>query len=76
MGGIMVMLILIRYLVTQKRFTHWSQPRTDQSGTETGLSSTTPSSGKIGREKIRSKQGGIYDRWLMIRFFMSFLMLG
>ncbi|KAH7021281.1 uncharacterized protein B0I36DRAFT_334181 [Microdochium trichocladiopsis] len=80
LGSLMVMLILIRYLVTQKKFTQWSMPRTDQSGsdrgTEAGLSyASTSSSKRIGIQKIRSKQGGIYDRWLMIRFFLSFIML-
>ncbi|KXJ86772.1 hypothetical protein Micbo1qcDRAFT_198217 [Microdochium bolleyi] len=81
LGGLTVMLILIRYLVTQKKFTQWSQPKSDQSGNEraaeAGLSYvSTVSTKRIGMQKLRGKSGGIYDRWLMIRFFMAFLMLG
>lgn len=80
LGSILLMLILLRYLVTQKRFTQWSQPKSEQSisdnNTEAGLAySSTISSKRIGIQKIQSKSGGIYDRWLMIRFFMAFLML-
>lgn len=84
-----MMAILVRYVKTKKGFTHWAPPsyQTSSSGgggggtvsstaAQTEFSSTQYSSaaGAVRKPKSARRQG-MHDRWLMVRFTVSFLIL-
>jgi len=86
-GSLLMMAILVRYVKTKKGFTHWAPPsyQTSSSGgggttssaaAQTEFSSTQYSSaaGAVRKPKSARKQG-MHDRWLMVRFTVSFLIL-
>lgn len=79
-GSGLMIAVTIRYIQSRQKFTQWSPPNfnSNTSGSEVGTggswsgtqSSSRPSNGhkSMGRK-------GLYDRWLMVRFTIAFVLL-
>ncbi|KAI1842749.1 hypothetical protein JX266_011070 [Neoarthrinium moseri] len=72
LGAILLLAILGRYIHTRRQFLSWNVPYGHSTGTGTGVGSQYPSRSGATTRRPRS----IYDRWLMIRFSITFVMLG
>jgi hypothetical protein len=76
LGSTLMISILVRYIKTKKKLTHWSPPKYDSGAVSHGTSGT-------GSSAIQSRDGdgrapknqGFHDRWLMVRFCISFVIL-
>ncbi|KAH9886353.1 hypothetical protein F4778DRAFT_477973 [Xylariomycetidae sp. FL2044] len=75
-GSITMVAILCRYIRSRKKFSDWTPPNATSNTSATGESAPSPSSIQTGPKSTRSKQQGIYDRWLMVRFTCAFVVLG
>ena len=74
-GSATVIATLVRYILTRKKLSNW--PGEGSSATAatqgTGMQSTATQS-STGKALV--KKEGLYDRWLMIRFTIAFVILG
>lgn len=68
--------VTIRYVQSRQKFTQWTPPKfnsttTSEGGTMTSGThqSTTPTTSNTSTRK------GLYDRWLMVRFTIAFILL-
>lgn len=68
-GSGLMIAVLIRYIHTRQRFTHWNPPKF-QSTTNSEAGTTTASS-----QRNKGGRRGLYDRWLMVRFTIAFVLL-
>jgi hypothetical protein len=68
-GVILVLSILFRYVNSRRRFLNWSS---GTYGTSSAGASTANSSM---RKPQPSRQRGVYDRWLLVRFTIAFVFL-
>lgn len=73
-GSGLMIAVTIRYVQSRQKFTQWSPPKFNSatSGSEAGTSyaGTTSSRPTNGTGKT-----GLYDRWLMVRFTIAFIVL-
>ncbi|KAH7021386.1 uncharacterized protein B0I36DRAFT_334366 [Microdochium trichocladiopsis] len=84
-GSLLMILILVRYIKTKKGFTHWApasyQNSSNGGGTASSVAgqtefSSTQYSSSVGARKPKSaRKQSFHDRWLMVRFTVSFLIL-
>jgi hypothetical protein len=78
-GSGLMCTILARYLGTKKKITNWSfnnQHSRDQSEAVSGASGSVLYSSATGKSRNNtSEKKSFYDRWLMVRFFVSFVIL-
>ncbi|ORY58485.1 uncharacterized protein BCR38DRAFT_352843 [Pseudomassariella vexata] len=90
-GSSTMIAISCRYVQSRKSFTRWTPPQNSDSALseEMGtmrsgnLQSSTVISGTshsgttttTGRKRPRKRPNGLYDRWLMVRFTIAFVML-
>ncbi|KAJ4389625.1 hypothetical protein N0V93_007096 [Gnomoniopsis smithogilvyi] len=74
-GSGLMIAVTVRYVQSRQKFTQWSPPKFNSgtSGSEAGTSyaGTTASSRPING----SGRTGLYDRWLMVRFTLAFIVL-
>lgn len=72
-SGLMVA-VTIRYVQSRQKFTQWSPPKFNSanSGSDTG---TQNSSQPMSNGKRSGGGKGLYDRWLMVRFSIAFILL-
>lgn len=85
LGSLLMVLISVRYIKTKKGFTNWSPP---SGSTNTGGGTVTSTTGQtdfsstqysstVGARQVKSpRRQGFHDRWLLVRFFVSFAILG
>ncbi|KAI1841801.1 hypothetical protein JX265_009410 [Neoarthrinium moseri] len=75
-GSITMIAILARYVQSRKRFSNWTQGNSsadsNDTSMETALSSTT---GRTGSPIKPQQKRTFYDRWLMVRFTVAFVIL-
>ncbi|KXJ87054.1 hypothetical protein Micbo1qcDRAFT_167787 [Microdochium bolleyi] len=84
-GSVLMILISVRYIRTKKGFTHWAPPSSSTNGGgttssvagQTEFSSTQygSSAGVPSKKSKSSRRPGFHDRWLLVRFFVSFFIL-
>ncbi|KAI0483959.1 hypothetical protein GGR56DRAFT_679322 [Xylariaceae sp. FL0804] len=80
-GSSLMVAILVRYVKTKRKLSHWTPPGgSDNTDRSKGTTSTTRSGPTRTMSTVRSKpkpkKQGIYDRWLMVRFTVAFVVLG
>ncbi|ROV96878.1 hypothetical protein VPNG_09238 [Cytospora leucostoma] len=69
MGSGLMIAVLIRYIHTRQRFTHWNPPKfSSTTNSEAGTTTASSCQNTGGRR-------GLYDRWLMVRFTIAFVLL-
>lgn len=79
-SGLMVA-VTIRYMQSRKKFTQWSPPNYNSatSGSEAGTAGNNYAGGTQSSSRaMTNKSGGmrgLYDRWLMVRFTIAFVLL-
>jgi hypothetical protein len=78
-GSGLICAILTRYIRTKKKITNWNENQQSsnnqsETGASTGSTLYSSSTGKA-RGGVSNQKKGIHDRWLMVRFCVSFLML-
>lgn len=66
--------VTVRYVQSRQKFTQWSPPKFNSgtSGSEAGTSYAGTSSS---RPTHGTGKTGLYDRWLMVRFTLAFIIL-
>lgn len=78
-GSGLMIAVTIKYVLSRQKFTQWSPPKfnsaTTCSGSDPGTytSGTQYSSRSLSSGNARGK--GLYDRWLMVRFTIAFIVL-
>lgn len=74
-GSGLMIAVTVRYVQSRQKFTQWSPPKFNSatSGSEAGTnySGTHNSSRPINN----TGRNGMYDRWLMVRFTIAFILL-
>lgn len=68
-GSSLMIAVLIRYVQTRQKFTQWSPPKFNSTSTSEGGTTTASSQTNTGTRR------GLYDRWLMVRFTIAFVLL-
>lgn len=80
-GSGLMIAVTIRYIQSRQKFTQWSPPNfnSNTSGSEAGtggsLSGTQSSSRPSNNKATSMGRKGLYDRWLMVRFTIAFVLL-
>ncbi len=81
-GCVLMVLILARYVYTKRKFSHWTAdtPSDNIGGVSTleSGSAKSPAPGTTGGSltpTARTRNQGIWDRWLMVRFTIAFVSL-
>lgn len=73
-GTVLVSCILVRYINSRKKFLQWSTANQTFGQVTNGFSSHGLSTNGSGKRKA-APLGGIYDRWLLVRFTIAFVLL-
>lgn len=79
-SSIMMIVILVRYIQSRKRIMNWTPQENGTTATnvtnETSVDTiqTTDTEETVKSRKSARKQG-LYDRWLMVRFTVAFVIL-
>lgn len=68
-GSGLMIAVLIRYVRTRQKFTQWSPPKFNSTTTSEAGTISTSTQNNTGRRR------GLYDRWLMVRFTIAFVIL-
>ncbi|KAI4600421.1 hypothetical protein KJ359_000776 [Pestalotiopsis sp. 9143b] len=77
LGALLLLAILIKYIHTRRQFLSWNvQYGNSTKSTSRGRRGTASNSNNNNRNSVVSERPrGIYDRWLMTRFAITFIML-
>lgn len=67
-GSVLMIAVLGRYIYTRQKFTQWNPPKYNSTTTSEAGTTTTGTQTNKGRR-------GLYDRWLMVRFTIAFVLL-
>ncbi|ROV94061.1 hypothetical protein VMCG_08219 [Cytospora schulzeri] len=67
-GSSLMIAVLVRYVRTRQKFTQWNPPKYNSTTASEAGTTTTGTQTNKGRR-------GLYDRWLMVRFTIAFVML-
>ncbi|ROV92884.1 hypothetical protein VSDG_06356 [Cytospora chrysosperma] len=67
-GSALMIAVLGRYIYTRQKFTQWNPPKYNSTTTSEAGTTTTGTQTNKGRR-------GLYDRWLMVRFTIAFVLL-
>ncbi|KAH6640081.1 hypothetical protein BKA67DRAFT_596317 [Truncatella angustata] len=69
--------ILVRYVQSRKQFSNWTPQGNGTTVTNETSTDTiqTTETGHSGNAKKSSRKQGLYDRWLMVRFTVAFVVL-
>lgn len=73
-GSGLMIAVTIRYVQSRQKFTQWSPPKFNSatSGSEAGTSYAGTTSSRPINDTGKT---GLYDRWLMVRFTIAFIVL-
>lgn len=74
-GSMTMVAILLRYVKSRKQFSHWTPPGNSGATNDSGGTTQSSQTGGTRKSKMPKRQG-LYDRWLMVRFTIAFVMLG
>jgi len=74
-GSGLMIAVTIRYVQSRQKFTQWSPRKFNSttSGSDAGISTQNSSHPINSGNKANGK--GLYDRWLMVRFTIAFILL-
>lgn len=69
--------ILVRYVQSRKKISNWTPDSNSTSATNETSTDTIQTTAKEEGKKTSPSQGrpGLYDRWLMVRFIVAFVIL-
>ncbi|KUI64014.1 hypothetical protein VM1G_10799 [Cytospora mali] len=68
-GSGLMIAVLVRYVRTRQKFTQWNPPKFNSTTTSEAGTTTTGTQTNTGGRR------GLYDRWLMVRFTIAFVIL-
>lgn len=79
-GSCLMIAVTVRYVQSRQKFTQWSPPNFNSatSGSEAGYSSATMTGTQTSSRpatKRSTGRTGLYDRWLMVRFTIAWVLL-
>lgn len=78
-GSGLMIAVTIRYIQSRQKFTQWSPPNFNSatSGSESGTGASFGGTQTSSRATTNRNTGtkGLYDRWLMVRFTIAFVLL-
>ncbi|KAK6083319.1 glycoside hydrolase [Seiridium cupressi] len=76
-SSITMVAILIRYIQSRKKISNWTPQGDDSAVTNETSTETiqTTETGGTGKNKKSQRRQGLYDRWLMVRFTVAFVIL-
>lgn len=79
-GSCLMIAVTIKYVQSRQKFTQWNPPNFNSttSGSEAGTSSATFTGTQTSSRPVTSSstgRAGLYDRWLMVRFTIAFVLL-
>jgi hypothetical protein len=75
-SSITMIAILVRYVQSRKRISNWTPQDSGTAVTETTTATIqTTATEETGKNKTIQKRQGLYDRWLMVRFTVAFVVL-
>jgi hypothetical protein len=73
-GSITMVAILLRYVKSRKQFSNWTPPGASGATNDSGDTMQSSQTGGTRKHKLPKRQG-LYDRWLMVRFTLAFVVL-
>lgn len=68
-GSGLMIAVLVRYVRTRQKFTQWNPPKYNSSATASEAGTSTSGT------QTQKGRRGLYDRWLMVRFTIAFVLL-
>lgn len=77
-SGLMIS-VTVKYVQSRQKFTQWAPPKfaSANSASDAGTSNTSGTQNSSHRTNGGSRSGGtaLYDRWLLVRFSIAFVLL-
>lgn len=76
-SSITMIAILFKYIQSRKRISNWTPEGNNTTNTSDTSAETiqTAASAETGKGKSFKRSQGLYDRWLMVRFTVAFVIL-
>lgn len=67
--------VTIRYVQSRQKFTQWSPPKFNSTSTSEGGTMTSGTHHSNAPTTNTTARKGLYDRWLLVRFTIAFILL-
>lgn len=75
-GSSLMIAVTVKYVQARKKFTQWSPPKYNNSSANSGSQIGGGASTHSSSQRVSTAgQRGLYDRWLMVRFTIAFVLL-